>query len=135
MVVLGARAGDGDDGRVLAIVRGGVLLNQNLPFIDHINRIVYPEGSLPFGSQGTATLFLDDVRITTNVRLFKDERAIGTRVSQAVSDAVLRARQHLAGSRLRRQRLVRLGLRAAGTTAPGGAWACCTSATSRGRSR
>jgi signal transduction histidine kinase len=79
-----------DGGRVLAVLRGGVLLNQNLPFIDHINRIVYPDGSLPFGSQGTATLFMDDVRITTNVRLFQDERAIGTRVSQEVSDAVLK---------------------------------------------
>jgi two-component system NtrC family sensor kinase len=78
-----------DDGQVIALVGGGVLLNQNLPFIDHINRIVYPDGSLPFGSEGTATLFMDDVRITTNVRLFKDERAIGTRVSQVVSDAVL----------------------------------------------
>jgi two-component system NtrC family sensor kinase len=76
-------------GRVIARLRGGILLNQNLPFINHINRIVYPEGSLPFGSKGTATVFLDDVRITTNVRLFKDQRAIGTRVSQAVSDAVL----------------------------------------------
>ncbi|MDZ4130440.1 MAG: cache domain-containing protein, partial [Hydrogenophaga sp.] len=62
---------------------------QNLDFIDHINRIVYPEGSLPFGSEGTATLFLDDVRITTNVRLFQDQRAIGTRVSQTVRERVL----------------------------------------------
>ncbi len=77
------------DGGILALLRGGVLLNQNLPFIDHINRIVYPEGSLPFGSHGTATLFMDDVRITTNVRLFQDQRAIGTRVSQAVREAVL----------------------------------------------
>ncbi|MEK9803989.1 MAG: cache domain-containing protein, partial [Curvibacter sp.] len=76
-------------GSIVALLRGGVLLNQNLPFIDHINRIVYPEGSLPFGSHGTATLFMDDVRITTNVRLFRDERAIGTRVSQAVREAVL----------------------------------------------
>ncbi len=76
-------------GRALAILTAGVLLNQNLDFIDHINRVVYPEGSLPFGSQGTATLFLDDVRITTNVRLFQDQRAIGTRVSKAVRDAVL----------------------------------------------
>lgn len=79
-----------DTGRVIARLRGGILLNQNLPFIDHINRIVYPEGSLPFGSRGTATLFMDDVRITTNVRLFQDQRAVGTRVSQAVSDAVLK---------------------------------------------
>ena len=88
------------DGRVLALVQAGVLLNRNLPFIDHINQIVYPEGALPFGSQGTATLFLDDVRISTNVRLFEagaeqagvdqsDRRAIGTRVSMAVRQAVL----------------------------------------------
>jgi len=76
-------------GRERGVLVGGVLLNQNLAFIDHINRIVYPDGSLPFGSQGTATLFLDDVRITTNVRLFQDERAIGTRVSQAVRERVL----------------------------------------------
>ncbi len=81
-------------GRILAWVQAGLLLNHNLPFIDHINAIVYPEGALPFGSQGTATLFLDDVRISTNVRLFGGQaggaqRAIGTRVSQAVRDAVL----------------------------------------------
>jgi signal transduction histidine kinase len=76
-------------GQVVAWLRAGVLLNQNLPLIDHINKIVYPQGSLPLGSVGTATLFLDDVRITTNVRLFQDQRAIGTRVSKAVHDAVL----------------------------------------------
>lgn len=79
-------------GRRLGYVQGGVLLNRNLPFIDHINQIVYPPGSLPLGSLGTATLFLGDVRVSTNVRLFgaeRDERAIGTRVSQAVRDAVL----------------------------------------------
>lgn len=79
----------GDGGQLLGWLQGGTLLNQNLPFIDHINAIVYPEGSLPLGSKGTATLFLDDVRITTNVRLFQDQRAIGTRVSQAVRDTVL----------------------------------------------
>ncbi|TSE25392.1 sensor histidine kinase [Tepidimonas aquatica] len=71
------------------VLHGGLLLNGNLDFIDHINRVVYPPGALPFGSQGTATLFLDDVRISTNVRLFGQQRAIGTRVSQAVRDAVL----------------------------------------------
>jgi len=88
------------DGQVRAWLQAGVLLNRNLGFIDHINAIVYPEGSLPFGSRGTATLFLDDVRISTNVRLFDEtgpaasggsgeQRAIGTRVSQAVRAAVL----------------------------------------------
>src|SRR3546814_2752492 len=49
-------------GRQGALV-GGMLLNQNLEFIDTINALVYREASLPEGSQGTATLFLDDVRI------------------------------------------------------------------------
>jgi len=92
MVLMSTHAVHAADGRLIGFVQGGVLLNRNLAFIDHINEIVYPEGSLPFGSRGTATLFLDDVRISTNVRLFGSEqqqRAIGTRVSQAVRDAVL----------------------------------------------
>ncbi|WP_235285060.1 cache domain-containing protein [Thalassospira sp. HJ] len=72
-----------------AVLVGGILLNQNLGFIDTINDLVYRKNSLPDGSQGTATLFLDDVRISTNVRLFEDRRALGTRVSSAVRQAVL----------------------------------------------
>ena len=71
------------------VLVGGLLLNKNLEFVDRINDIVYPEGSLPLGSVGTATLFLDDVRIATNVRLFENVRAIGTRVSAAVRHTVL----------------------------------------------
>ncbi|MDS1135449.1 sensor histidine kinase [Nitratireductor indicus] len=76
------------DGRSAALV-GGILLNRNLVFIDTINDLVYREASLPEGSQGTATLFLEDVRISTNVRLFEGRRALGTRVSAAVRSAVL----------------------------------------------
>lgn len=76
-------------GRLVGVLEGGVLLNKNLDFIDNLNAIVYPDGALPFGSAGTATLFLGDVRVATNVRLFGDTRAIGTRVSAAVREAVL----------------------------------------------
>lgn len=68
---------------------GGILLNRNLVFIDTINDLVYREASLPEGSKGTATLFLDDVRVSTNVRLFEGSRALGTRVSAIVRDTVL----------------------------------------------
>lgn len=78
-------------GRQLGVLTGGVLLNKNLAFIDRLNEIVYPAGALPFGSAGTATLFLGDVRVATNVRLFAGERAIGTRVSASVHAAVLDA--------------------------------------------
>ncbi len=84
-IVSGAREG----GTSAGVLVGGLLLNKNLDFVDRINDIVYPEGSLPLGSVGTATLFLDDVRIATNVRLFENVRAIGTRVSVAVRNTVL----------------------------------------------
>ena len=72
-----------------AVLAGGRLLNRNLGFIDTINALVYREQSLPEGSQGTATLFLEDVRISTNVRLFENVRALGTRVSAEVRGQVL----------------------------------------------
>lgn len=78
------------DGQPAALV-GGVLLNRNLDFIDTMNALVYRKKSLPEGSHGTATLFLDDVRISTNVRLFETVRALGTRVSAAVRAQVLGA--------------------------------------------
>jgi two-component system NtrC family sensor kinase len=76
------------DSRHAALV-GGILLNKNLAFVDTINDLIYHGSGLPRGSQGTVTLFLDDVRISTNVRLFEDQRAIGTRVSAEVRHAVL----------------------------------------------
>ncbi|WP_050423732.1 sensor histidine kinase [Bradyrhizobium tropiciagri] len=72
-----------------AALVGGMLLNQNLAFVDTINDLIYSGAGLPEGSRGTVTLFLDDVRISTNVRMFEGQRAIGTRVSAEVRDAVL----------------------------------------------
>lgn len=76
------------DGRTAALV-GGILLNRNLAFVDGINDLIYHGSGLPEGSRGTVTLFLDDVRISTNVRMFEEQRAIGTRVSAEVRSAVL----------------------------------------------
>jgi len=76
-------------GQVAGVLAGGILLNKNLAFIDRLNEIIYPEGALLLGSKGTATLFLGDVRVATNVRLFEGGRAIGTRVSAAVRGTVL----------------------------------------------
>jgi two-component system, NtrC family, sensor kinase len=71
------------------VLVGGILLNRNLDFIDTINALVYLNAATGGDRQGTATLFLEDVRVSTNVRLFEDIRALGTRVSAAVRGAVL----------------------------------------------
>lgn len=88
MVVQSATPVEMPGGAPAALV-GGILLNQNLDFIDTINDLVYRPGSLPEGSAGTATLFVGDVRVSTNVRLFEGRRALGTRVSKEVREAVL----------------------------------------------
>lgn len=71
------------------VLVGGILLNRNLQFIDTINALVYLNAVTGGERQGTATLFLDDVRVSTNVRLFEDVRALGTRVSSEVRGQVL----------------------------------------------
>ena len=76
-------------GKVVALLDGGVLLNSNFVFVDTIRDLVYGPGSLPEGTTGTVTVFLDDVRISTNVALNPGERALGTRVSEDVRKYVL----------------------------------------------
>lgn len=78
-----------DLGNVTAILDAGVLLNGNFTFVDVIRDLVYGPGSLKKGSIGTVTVFLDDVRITTNVPIRPGERALGTRVSDEVRTIVL----------------------------------------------
>ncbi len=77
------------EGRVVALLDGGVLLNGNFAFVDGIRDLVYGKGSLLEGSIGTVTVFLDDVRISTNVPLRAGERALGTRVSDEVRTRLL----------------------------------------------
>lgn len=76
-------------GHTIAVLDGGVLLNQNFNFVDTIRDLVYGTGSLARGSIGTVTVFLDDIRINTNVPLAIGERALGTRVSEEVRTQVL----------------------------------------------
>lgn len=71
------------DGRAL-ILFGGLLLSANNALVDHIKDIVFPRGTLPDNTEGAATLFLDDRRVATTVRLPGGERALGTFASADV---------------------------------------------------
>jgi len=80
-------------GVTVALLDGGVLLNRNFSFVDAIRDLVYSPGSVARGGWGAVTVFLQDVRISTNVPYSENEgeRALGTRVSGAVRNKVLGA--------------------------------------------
>ncbi len=87
----------GEDGHVVAVLDGGVLLNGNFAFVDAIRNLVYGPGSVPEGGIGTVTVLLDDVRISTNLMDRPDHRAVGTRTADDVRDRVLQAGEHWVG--------------------------------------
>ena len=72
------------EGKVVAVLDGGVLLSGNYRFVDAIRDLVYGPGSVPEGGSGTVTVLLDDVRISTNLRDGAQRRAVGTRMSEQV---------------------------------------------------
>ncbi|MEM6904872.1 MAG: cache domain-containing protein, partial [Pseudomonadota bacterium] len=76
-----------------AVLLGGRLLNRNLDVIDTMNALIYRDETGEVSRTGTTTLFLDDVRISTNVRIFEGSRALGTRVSQVVWRQVMETGQ------------------------------------------
>lgn len=86
----------GNDGTVGWYLDGGILLNRDMRIVDHIRDLVYDKGTLPERSIGTVTIFLDNIRISTNVPLHfspqnseKQGRALGSLVSEEVRQKVL----------------------------------------------
>jgi len=79
----------GENGTTLGILFGGILLNRNYYIVDRVKEIVYKGEKYKGRDRGTATIFQHDLRISTNVPNEEGERAIGTRVSREVNQAVL----------------------------------------------
>ncbi len=81
--------GQGRRRRIIGALCGGVLLNKNNSLVDKIKSIVY-EGVKADGKDvGSATIFLGDLRIATNVMTSGGARAIGTRLSEEVYNRVI----------------------------------------------
>lgn len=76
-------------GNHLGTLYGGILLNRNYEIVDRVKETVYKGEKYKGRDKGTATIFQHDLRISTNVPNEKGERAIGTRVSKEVHNAVL----------------------------------------------
>jgi two-component system NtrC family sensor kinase len=77
------------NGEVLGVLTGGVLLNRNFEIVDRIKNVVFKDAKYKGKEIGTATIFLGDLRISTNVMDKEGNRAIGTRAMKEVQEQVL----------------------------------------------
>ena len=74
---------------LIGILYGGLLLNRNFNLVDKVKQTVFQNVEYKGKDIGTATIFQDDVRISTNVLNTDGSRAIGTRVAEDVYNQVI----------------------------------------------
>src|SRR6056297_503047 len=72
------------NGRIVGVLYGAKLLNRNYYIPDNIKNLIFNKQKIDGVEYGTATIFLDNIRVSTNVTLKNGERAIGTCVSEEV---------------------------------------------------
>jgi len=77
------------DGRLIGMIQMGSLLNGSIDEVDRIRDAVFENEYYQGKPVGTATIFMDDLRISTNVQDNQGRRAVGTRVSREVAEHVL----------------------------------------------
>ena len=77
-------------GKVQQVIYGGKILNRDFPLVDKIRNLVFEDKFYNNKPLGTVTIFLDDVRIATNVLNNQGQRAIGTVVSDTVYKKVVK---------------------------------------------
>jgi len=74
---------------LIGILYGGLLLNRNYDLVDKVKQTVFQNVVYKGKDIGTATIFQDDVRISTNVLNTDGTRAVGTRIAEDVYNQVV----------------------------------------------
>ena len=78
-----------DNRQEIGLLFGGKLLNRRNDIVDQITSDVFPAEQHEPAPAGTVTIFQQDLRIATNVLDSDGQRALGTRLSEPVFEAVL----------------------------------------------
>lgn len=78
-------------GQTVALMEGGVLLNNNATLLDAIHNLVYGPGALPEQGKGLVSVVLNDVRVATNMSQKSQEgsRTLGSHIPNDVYKQVV----------------------------------------------
>ncbi len=76
--------------RLIGILQIGSVMNGAIEKVDRIRDVVFKNEQSNGKPLGTATIFMGDLRISTNVLDSQGKRAVGTRASPEVTEQVLR---------------------------------------------
>lgn len=87
-LVLNAATPMFSNGKLVGVVYGAFIVNNNFEIVDKIKNLVYHSDSVTDYITGKATIFLDDIRISTNVVRSDGTRSTGTQVSSKVYESV-----------------------------------------------
>lgn len=79
-----------DNGELIGLIEMGSLVNGATEKVDAIRDAVFISEIYQGKPVGTATIFMGDLRVSTNVQDNQGRRAVGTRASQEVAHRVLR---------------------------------------------
>lgn len=77
-----------DNNNFIGMIIGGILLNKNYEIVDKIKTLMYENTTYKGKELSTASIFLKDLRISTNVKNKDGSRAIATLVSEEVYNSV-----------------------------------------------
>ena len=97
MVVMAASPVHDNEGNVVGVLYVADLINRDYAMVDSIKNVLYKDEIYGSRDVGTATIFQEDFRISTNVPNDTGKRAITTRVSKEVNEAVLEGGEYWYG--------------------------------------
>ncbi len=72
------------ENRFIGVAYGGILLNRNFEMVDKIKQTVFQDVKYHGEDIGAATIFQDDLRISTNTKNLDGSRAVGSRAPEDV---------------------------------------------------
>lgn len=89
LVILAGVPVPDDRGNIVGVIYAGKLINNNFDIVDRIKNTVFMNEQYKGKDIGTATIFMKDLRVSTNVKNIDGSRAIGTLISKDVYEAVI----------------------------------------------